>query len=238
MDKTTKTIAEHFEVKGEGGFELAFSPFDVVDLDRDVVRRSAIEVGKTLPLLWAHDSHSLPVGTGVVEHSATHAVLVGDFIKSGPGQDARETMKATKEFQEFSWGFFIAESNAIEVDGESVREITKADPLEVSAVLRGAAGPGRTHVGSVKEAKPTFKEQTVSAAQSIADAVKRAQEIHALRAEEGRDWPGPEATEALKELLAGSEEAVKALAALVPAEEDPEDVITELKQLREQLYTP
>ena len=238
MDKVTKGIAADFELKGEGGFELAFSPFDVVDLDKDVVRRSATKEGQRLPLLWAHDHYAMPVGTGTVRHSQTHAVLVGDFIKSTLGQDARATMKETKDFQEFSWGFFIKTSNAIEVDGEQVREIVESDPMEVSAVLRGAAGHGNTHVASIKGAKTSFKDEMAAAAKGIAAAIKRAQNLQALRAEEGRDWPGPEATEALKELLAGSEEAAKALAALVPPEEDPEDVVTELKRLREQLYIP
>lgn len=236
MEKTTKGIAADFEIKGEGGFEVAFSPFDVVDLDRDVVRRSAIQEGQRLPLIWAHDSHAMPVGTGAVRHSQTHAVLAGDFIKSTAGLDARATLKETKDFQEFSWGFFVKESNAIEVEGESVREIVKSDPIEVSAVLRGAAGFGRTRVASIKEAKTSFKDEMAATAHALTAAIKRAQDLQALRAEEGRDWPGPEAAEALKELLAGSEEAARALAAMVPPEEDPEDVVTELKRLREQLF--
>jgi hypothetical protein len=115
---------------------------------------------------------------------------------------------------------------------QTVWEITKADPIEVSAVLRGAAGPGRTHVASVKEAK-SFKDELVSANTSVAAALKRAQDIKALRTDNGQEFPGPEAKEALADLLAGLEAAIKDLGALVVPDEDPEDVLNELRQLRE-----
>ena len=35
-----------------GEFEAVFSTFDVVDLDGDIVKRSAITEGQKIPLLW------------------------------------------------------------------------------------------------------------------------------------------------------------------------------------------
>lgn len=233
MEPITKSIApDGVELKGEGGFEIAFSPFDVVDLDKDIVRRTALEEGAKLPLLWAHESWSMPVGTGAVKHSSTHAVLVGDFIGSSRGQDARATLKETKEFQEFSWGFFPLETNAIQQDGESVREIVKADPIEVSAVLRGAAGYRQTETLAVKTRQQPFKDEIAELTHAVASALKRAQDLKELRTKNDQAWPGPETRELLARLHVGLGEAGKGLAALLE-EPDSEEIINELKEMRE-----
>lgn len=144
----------------EGRFEAVFSTFDIVDLDGDIVRREAIEDGKQVPVLWAHDSFSMPVATGVISTTEKEAVISGKFIDSTAGRNARSTIRATKDMQELSWGFVITKQRDIsEEDGEGRREILGTNPLEVSFVLRGAAGFGNTRVTGVKDAQMTLAEQ-------------------------------------------------------------------------------
>ncbi len=176
------------KLEDSGSFSLAFSPIDVVDLDGDIVRRSAIPDGIKLPLMQSHRQSDPPVGIGTVSHSDTHAILTGSFIDSTAGRDAHATVKATAEIQELSWGFSINEAQPIVVDGKQVREITQTTPHEVSLVLRGAAGPGNTGVLSVKEdggLKFATEAKTVHAA--VLAFKGRAGALAALRADDGRE---------------------------------------------------
>lgn len=189
MSLETKTVeAGSFAVKASGEFSVAFSPTDVVDLDGDIVRRSAIPDGLKLPLMQAHMQYEPPVGIGTVSHSSTHAILTGNFIDSSKGRDARETLKATADIQEFSWGFSIKESNIIDVEGKQVREITQTLPHEVSIVLRGAAGPGRTGVLAVKEdGGLSFAAEAETVRAAVLAFKGRAAALAALREGDGRE---------------------------------------------------
>lgn len=191
MELVTKSIASgSVTVKddGVGEFQVAFSPTDVIDLDDDIIRRSAIEDGLKLPAMWGHAQYDMPLGIGVVSHNETHAILTGKFIDSTAGRDARATVKETAEIQELSWGFNIVESNIINVDGRTVREITKTRPHEVSFVLRGAAGPGNTHVQGVKsDGGMRFASEAETVRAAILAFKGRADALAALRAEEDRD---------------------------------------------------
>ena len=180
-----------------GEFEAVFSTFDVVDLDGDIVKRSAITEGQKIPLLWGHDSHSMPIATGVVSTTDKHAVVRGQFIDSTAGRDAHATVKATAGMQELSWGFQITEANDVAKDGKTYREISGTDMFEASFVLRGAAGPGRTGVTGIKT---TLKDQIDQASKTVREAIDRAKEVSRLRFDIGKTL-GVDATQALQRLF-------------------------------------
>ncbi len=216
--------------EGSGEFSLAFSPFDIVDLDNDVVRRSAIPVGLKLPLLQGHMQHERAVGVGTVSHSASHAVLTGTFIDSTAGKDAHETVKATADIQELSWGFSILEAAPSIVDGQQVREITKTVPHEVSLVLRGAAGIGNTGVLNIKEdggLKFASEGQTVLAA--VIAFKGRAEALAALREGEGRELSASVKSQLL-EIAGELGESMDTLALLVGEPESDEEEKAEAEQ--------
>ena len=149
MQKTfTSPLTFKSDSDQSGTFEAVFSTFDEVDLDGDIVRRSAIKDGQSLPILWGHDAYSMPVATGVVKTTETQAIIRGKFIDSSSGKEALATVRATKDMQELSWGFVVTESKELQEDGRTTgREITGTSPLEVSFVLRGA---GKTGVLGIK----------------------------------------------------------------------------------------
>ena len=183
-----------------GTFEAVFSTFDVVDLDGDIVRRSAIKDGQSVPILWAHDAYSMPVATGEIHTTETQAIIRGKFIDSSVGKDALATVRATKAMQELSWGFHITESKDITAEeGEGVREITGTSPLEVSFVLRGAAGPGNTGVLSVK-GQTTLVEQIGHTSVNLRATIDRAKAVARMRHDEGKTL-GVKSANALAELL-------------------------------------
>lgn len=224
---TNKAIAPgNLTLKADSGeFELAFSPIDVVDLDGDIVRRSAIPDGIKLPLLQGHMQHERAVGVGTVSHNATHAVLKGSFIDSTAGRDAHATVKATADIQELSWGFSIVEANSIAMEGKNVREIVKTRPHEVSLVLRGAAGPGKTGVIAVKTADEALKFATEGEAvlAAVLAFKGRADALAALRAGEDRNLSGTAKTSLLT-MATTLEEMLPSLKALTEAVEEKSDV--------------
>lgn len=192
----TSTLPITLKAGDVGEFEAVFSTFDVVDLDGDIVRRSAITDGQKIPLLWGHDSYKFPVATGVIHTTDTQAIVRGKFIDSSVGRDAHATVKATQELQELSWGFQITKANDIVKDGETTREILETDQFEASFVLRGAAGAGRTGVLGVKT---TLADQIGSASKAVREALDRAKDVTRLRFEDGKTL-GVESAKALAEL--------------------------------------
>lgn len=240
----TKTIAPGSVVLKDaaGEFEVAFSPVDQVDLDGDIIRRTAITDGIKLPAMWAHEHSAMPLGIGTVSHTATHAVLTGKFIDSTAGRDARATIKETAEIQELSWGFSLVESNIINVDGQSVREITRTTPHEVSFVLRGAAGPGQTGVLAVKDdggLRFASEAETVRAA--VLAFRGRADALAALRDGDGRDLS--DAVKArIVEVATALEDAVPAFRGLTEQvkedDVDDDDIQARLRATALRLVSP
>ena len=180
-----------------GEFEAIFSTFDVVDLDGDIVRRSAITDGQRVPVLWAHDSRKMPVATGVISTTEKHAIIKGVFIDSTIGRDAHATIKETADLQELSWGFSILKAQDVTEDGETHRELLETKEHEVSFVLRGAAGPGNTGVESVKS--HSLVEQIQHTSVTVRAVLDRAKEVARLRHDKGETL-GVKSAEALAEL--------------------------------------
>lgn len=165
MDTKHITTAAVLKAGGdEGAIEAVFSTFDVVDRDGDVVLPGAIEDGKSVPMVWAHD-WSRPVGRGTICTDKNRAVFDGTFfLDTAAGMDAYRTVKAMGDLQEFSWGFRVLDAAPIERDGATYRGIRATETFEVSPVLVGA-GRG-TGLLSLKHGQPLATH-----AEALAEAV-------------------------------------------------------------------
>lgn len=145
----------------QGIVSAVFSTFDVIDLDGDVVRKSAFngKDGKRIPVsAYNHSTWegAMPVGVAVVKVTGNEAIAEMQLnLKTQAGRETFETIKQMGELQEYSWGFNVTDSGHEEVEGKSVRVIKSVDIFEVSPVFLGAAGPGRTRTLAVKGTKAT-----------------------------------------------------------------------------------
>lgn len=225
-----KTLRSPIELKAEGSdfdFEAVFSTFDVVDLDGDIVKSSAIESGIELPVLWAHRHSDMPVAVGTVSTDSQKAIIRGKFIDSQAGRDARATVKATQGVQELSWAFSVKESSEEVQDGKTVRVIEKTVPHEVSFVLRGAAGPGRTEVISAKGL--SFVDESEAALSALSDFVERAKSLSDTRSEKGLRL-SDQSRKSIEAVLEQAKAASDALSELLE-QDAPEDTGTILKEL-------
>lgn len=134
----------------EGTVSAVFSVFGNVDSDGDVLVKGAFTSGANVVLsAYGHGSWdgALPVGKGTIRETATEAVFEGKFfMDTTGGRDTFETVRQLSEagLQEWSYSLENVVAHAGEVDGRSVRMITKVDVKEVSPVLRGANPLTRT----------------------------------------------------------------------------------------------
>jgi HK97 family phage prohead protease len=133
-----------------GEVSAAFSVFNVVDSDGDVVRPTAFRDGQQVPAVWAHD-WGRPVGKGIVRVRPGHAEWQGRFfMDTRDGADAFRVVKNMGDLQQWSWGFNVLDSEPGDHNGQRVRFINRADVFEVSPVLVGANR--LTHTLDVKQA--------------------------------------------------------------------------------------
>ncbi len=130
----------------EGLLEAVFSQLDPhVDLDRDTTAASAFTPGQEVPLLYGHSWGMPAVGLGTLSVEPTRAIWKGRlFLDSTFGRDvwvALKHLQASRSSKpEFSWGFRVLEHDYVQRGGQTVRRILRADVIEISPVLRGAAG--------------------------------------------------------------------------------------------------
>lgn len=151
MELKYRTAPAALDTENEGRLKAAFSVFDEIDSDQDIVRKSAFTDGQPVPLVWSHDWDK-PIGKGVVKVENNHAVFDGQFFTdTANGMDAYRTVKAMGELQEFSFGFEVKESKRIKHQDQDAREITKITLFEVSPVLVGANR--NTHLIGIKASK-------------------------------------------------------------------------------------
>jgi HK97 family phage prohead protease len=141
--KQTKYVSTKAELKtdegeGQGKLRATFSTFDVIDRDGDVVKRSAIQNGVEVPMVWAHQ-WDRPIGKGVVKVGREHAIFDGQlWLDTDDGVQAFRKIKNAGPLQEYSWGFQINEWSYGQQDEKDVRIITGAEIFEVSPVLVGS----------------------------------------------------------------------------------------------------
>jgi HK97 family phage prohead protease len=180
-----RTAPAALDTENEGRLKAAFSVFDELDSDLDVVRKSAFTDGQPVPLVWSHD-WSKPIGKGIVRLTDRHAEFDGAFFTdTASGMDAYRTVKAMGELQEFSFGFEIKESRRIKYQDKDAREITKVTVFEVSTVLIGANRNTRTLAikGGMRR---SWDDQDEVLRAELADYLDRARTLVSGHAKEGR----------------------------------------------------
>lgn len=181
---TTRAVLKDGEGE-EGIIEAVFSTFDVVDRDGDIVVREAIEDGKEIAMTWAHDWSRI-IGKGSTHVEDDRAVFKGRFfLDTADGLDAYRTVKNMGSLQEYSWGFRVTDSDFVERDGQQVRVIKGTEQFEMSPVLIGAAGTGRTGTLSLKHGQPLY-DHADALEDAVVDFVSRVRGRAEYRAKEGR----------------------------------------------------
>jgi len=124
----------------EGQIQAAFSVFNQVDGDGDVVLPSFFTDGQPVAMAaWGHDWGNLPPGKGVIRVYPDKAVFDGKFfLNTTQGRDHYNTVKEMAELQEWSFGFSVTDAEAGEFDGRRVRFLKRGETYEASPVLIGA----------------------------------------------------------------------------------------------------
>lgn len=187
----TKTFTD-VEIKSAdlGQIEAVFATFDVIDLDGDVTRKGAFTDGAPVVIsAYGHTSWdgALPIGKGTIHEVGDKAVMRGEFfLDTTHGRDAWNTIKNLTGVQEWSYSLHDVVGEPGVVDGKSVRILKSIAVKEVSPVLRGAAGAGRTGTLSTKDAPTKFSEQVDAALADVKAFVEMARERLTQRAEAGK----------------------------------------------------
>lgn len=193
------------ELKEEGDrghVTAVFSTFDVIDLDGDVTRKGAFTNGAPVVIsAYGHTSWDgqLPIGKGTIFEQGSTAVLDGSFfLGTSHGRDAWETVKelSAAGLQEWSYSLHNVTAEPGEVDGKSVRILTKIDVKEVSPVLKGAGVNTRTL--AVKRGDTTFSDHKTAVVTAIDEVIERALEVVTLRVQDGKSFGS---VEELRDLL-------------------------------------
>lgn len=207
MTTTRKAfVPAEFKLSESGQITLAFAQLGVIDRDKDVTLPGAIPT-KDVPMsAYQHTSWdgALPPGRGTVKEADGWGVFTGTFfMDTDHGRNTYHTVKALADLQEWSYGYVPLPNGGAAKgthDGQQVRFLKAMDIFEVSPVLVGA-GIG-THVLDMKSlaarlaasptdrvvppASATFADHTARVLDDVAAMVKRAGDLHALRAKEGR----------------------------------------------------
>jgi hypothetical protein len=140
MDK--KTYSGKLMVKADGQpgeFEAVFATLNVKDHDGDVTLPGAFSSQPVIIEPWNHNYQAVPVGRGAIEERGDEAVVAGKFFLNTPsGLEHYEVVKELRDFQEWSYSFFIQEAEFGKLDGEDVRFLKKMDVIGVGPVTRGA----------------------------------------------------------------------------------------------------
>src|SRR3972149_45705 len=143
MDKWI-TAAVEFKDEAAGPVQAAFSVFNVIDSDGDVVKPSAFKDGQETPMTWAH-KWDQPIGKGTVKVSRKQAVFDGHFfLDTQAGLEAYKTVKNMAGLQEWSFGFRVLDDEEGDFDGQRVRFLKGLELFEVSPVLIGSNRETRT----------------------------------------------------------------------------------------------
>ena len=233
MELKYRTAPAALDTENEGRLKAAFSVFDEIDSDGDIVRASAFTEGQEVPMVWAHD-WSKTIGKGVIHKDGTQAIYDGGFfLNTTAGRDAYETVKAMGALQEYSWGFQILEAGKTKHGDKDAREITKATVFEVSPVLVGANRNTRTL--AIKGQSRSWDDQDEALTLELEDYLARARSLADLRAKEGRALSTQRRTrlEQMRDVLSsGLEELERLLEETAPRSADDESEGERAKQIR------
>lgn len=182
----TKHLTTSFAFKDDapdGTIEAVYSTFGVVDRGGDIVERTAIEDGKSIPMVWSHDWSKM-IGKGTVRTDETRAVFTGNlFLDTAAGKDAYDTIKAMGDLIEYSWGFRVVDAKYEQQDDQLIRRITKAEQFEVSPVLIGE-GLGTGTLSLKQDSR--FSDEATTALAAVNHLIERSRLLADLRLKEGR----------------------------------------------------
>ena len=173
----------------KGEVVAVFATLEVVDLDNDYTVKGAFEDGAAVRIsAYGHMSWQgmLPVGKGTIREVGKEAVMEGRFFLDNA--DAASTFNVVKELgdlQEWSYGFDPVEYSFGEIDDKPVRFLQKLKVHEVSPVLLGAAGPGRTRTLAAKSALK-FDTHAESVLAEIDELIERFPEVITFRTTQGK----------------------------------------------------
>lgn len=144
----------------QGLIQAKFATFNVVDLDGDWTLPTAFEAGAKVKMsAFGHTSWrgQLPIGKGVIRLEKDFAFFDGQFfMNTVSGRESFETVKAMGDLQEFSYGYDVLQEGQLtdELKLKGARRVLAKQLVhEISPVLVGAGGEGRTGLLSVKEAE-------------------------------------------------------------------------------------
>ena len=155
MDKWITAPVE-FKDDAAGTVQAAFSVFNVIDSDGDVVKPSAFKDGQEVPMVWSHKWDN-PIGKGTVHVGRKQATFDGHFfLDTAAGMEAYKTVKNMAGLQEWSFGFRVLDDEEGDFDGQQVRFLKGLELFEVSPVLVGANRETRTL--AIKGAVPDLSD--------------------------------------------------------------------------------
>lgn len=156
----------------EGAFSATIATFDKVDLDGDVTFAGAFPVGKEI-IVGAYNHTSMPVnaggngalptGKGVIRADATRAWIEGKFFIDTPhGRAMYDTVKSLGATADWSYAYpppmtAPRHGDLMRKYPDATRGIIGVDPVEASAVVKGA-GIG-TGTDFIKSADLTFDQK-------------------------------------------------------------------------------
>lgn len=173
--RQTKTFTVPVQFKADedkpGAFRATFSLFNVKDLDGDVTLPGAFKVGAPVRIAqWGHNWGAPAIGTGTIDADDTSAWVDGQFnLNMTAGKETYESVKASGELQQWSYGFDIDEWSVGKFEGEEALFLKALTVHEVSPVMLGAQP--LTSTDRIKAAKGTSVKDVLS---QIVDHMKQA----------------------------------------------------------------
>jgi HK97 family phage prohead protease len=123
-----------------GAFRATFALFNVKDLDRDVTLPGAFKVGASVRIAqWGHNWGQPAIGKGTIGADGERAWVDGQFnLNMTAGKETYESVKASGDLQQWSYGFDIDKWSVGKFEDEEVRFLEAMTVHEISPVMLGA----------------------------------------------------------------------------------------------------
>ncbi len=186
MHPRSKSLITPLEIKADraGHATAAIVKYDTVDLDGDVVLRSAWPVGSVVAIQPAHNWTAPPLGEGTLATTdAWGTVDLDFFLATSLGHDWYEAVKARGPRQQWSFGYRVLDSEPGTLGGQPVQFLKALEVFEASPVLL-AAQP-LSHTVAIKGGE-RLADHAGRVLAEVAALTTRITEVAALRAGEGR----------------------------------------------------
>jgi prohead serine protease len=232
MTERTKTLRLPLDFKDapDGHAIAAIVHFDAVDLDGDVVLKSAWPTGEALPIQPSHDWTSYAIGEGKTGVKGDWGTVELDFFtETTAGRDWYLSAKRRGDRQQWSFGYQVLEAEPGVKDGMPVQFLKKLKLLEASPVMLGAQPASHTmaikagevttaiYTGAITAGAPLtatitttdgmpFADQLDAALAAVRDVAGRSKSLADLRSKEGRTLSGANRTR-----LAGLADTMRSL---------------------------